>query len=179
MSLCWKRGRAVLSRQWEWRRWRRGGSEGGRGRKRDKKHGGKWSGKRFSSSLANVLFLHFIRQFTIARKYLWSGAMCYGLQKTVWVCLCRWRERMCVCPNPYMSYIYSVHLPQQAYHILYHKPLLAFRLRCVIWAQKQSRPAALQIDRQLSLSMWQWEADCKHLDNVLSLLLCFSYRFLS
>lgn len=178
MSLCWKRGRTDLSRQWEWRRWRWGGSEGGRGRKRDKKHGGKWSGKRFSSSLANVLFLHFIRQFTTARKYLWSGAMCYGLQKLC-ECVSADRQRVRVCPNHYTSYIYSVHLPQQAYHILYHKPLLTFRLRCVIWAQKQSRPAGLQIDCQLSLSMWQWEADCKHLENVLSFPLCFSCRFLS
>lgn len=48
------------------------------------------------------------------------------------VCVCRQRERVCVCPNHYMSYVYSVHLPQPAYHMLYHKPLLTFQSRCVI-----------------------------------------------
>lgn len=89
------------------------------GRQKEKvrqKHGGKWSGKRFSSSLANVLFLHFIRRFTIARKYLWSGAMCYRLlELCVCACArvqtagqydCAWTF---VCPL-FIPYIHSRHI---------------------------------------------------------------------
>ena len=101
-SLCRRerRGRTDLSRQGERRRWRWGGREGGiymereREKKRQKTRGGKWSGKRFSSSLATVLFLHFIRRFTIARKFLWSAAMCYWSRG---LGVCTDRQRVCVC----------------------------------------------------------------------------------
>lgn len=48
--------------------------------------------------------------------------------------------------------------------MLYRKLLLTFQSRCTIWARRQSNPAALQMDGQLSLSIWQWEGDCRHLE---------------
>ncbi len=106
-----------------------------------------------------------------------EDCVCACVWVCVCVCVCVWTDTVCL--NHYLSYIYSVHLLQQAYHMLYHKLLLTFQSRCAIWARRQNSPAAPQMDGQLSLSIWQWEADCKHLENVLSLPLSFSCWSLS
>lgn len=59
---------------------------------------------------------------------------------------------MCVCLNRYLARVYSVHLSQQAYHMLYQKLLLTSRIAvrdlCLQTKQLSSpsdeRPALLQ-----------------------------------